>query len=106
MTIHICPDCRRQFTDDDELDQQLAARVAAWKLYCEERGHQVRGGRVSEFVAAELLGMRQRTLGGKRKSGTGPQFTRISVNGSMYSYDLSELAAWEAMQQSGESWKV
>lgn len=104
MPVHNCPCCR--CLPDDDLDQQLAARVAAWKMYCEEHGHPIRGGRVAEIVAAELLGLKPKTLAGKRKSGNGPRVAHIPVNGSQYSYDLEELAAWESAQQSGESWKV
>lgn len=108
MTIHTCPQCRCRFTDDAELDAQLAARVAAWTAQCQERGWPVKQGRVSESVAAELLGMPKRTLAGWRISqpDRAPRHERIPVASSQYSYDLEELAAWKAMQQVGDSWKV
>ena len=106
MTLHTCPQCRCRFHDDDDLDRQLAAQIARWKVYCDEHGHPIRGGRVAEIVAAELLGIQPTTVAGRRKSGNGPRFAHIPLNGSRYSYDLEELAAWEAAQKSGESWKV
>ena len=106
MPFHTCPCCRYQFTDDDELDTQLAARVATWRDQCAVERWAVRAGRVSESVAAALLGMRPRLFASRRKSGSGPRVAVMPIDGSRYSYDLIELAAWEAMQQSGESWKV
>lgn len=106
MTLHTCPQCRCRFHDDDDLDRQLAAQVARWKVYCDEHGHPILDGRVSEVVAAELLQMRQRTLAGRRKSDNGPLVALMPVNGTQYSYDLLELAAWKFAQVSGDSWKT
>lgn len=108
MTLHTCPQCHCRFTGDEEKDAQLAARVAAWIEQCEERGWRIKQGRVSESVAAELLGMQKRTLAGWRINDPDrvPPYERTPVANSQYSYDLAELAAWKAGQQSGESWKV
>lgn len=106
MPVHMCPQCRCRFTEDEELDAQLASRITAWRDQCATQRWAVRAGRVSESVAADLLGMRPRLLANRRKSGSGPRVAVIPIDGSRYSYDLFELAAWEAMQQSGESWKV
>jgi hypothetical protein len=109
MPLHICPGCGHKFRDGDEdadRDQEIAAHVAAWTAQCEERGWLIRGGRISEKHAAELVGMPKRTLEGKRKQGKGPRYAVASVDGSTYSYDLTELAAWDVMRQVGESWKV
>lgn len=110
MTICTCPRCgnRHQCQGDNELDTQLAARVSAWTAKCEERGWPIVDGRVSESVAAELLVMPKRTLAGWRlkQLDRTPPHEHIPVVGSQYSYDLEELAAWKAGQQSGESWKV
>jgi hypothetical protein len=105
MQVHTCPDCRRQFTEDEEQDANLAARVAALEAECVDKGYPMRDGLVSEEHAAMLLGKKPKTLAGWRKhTGKGPMAYRLSVNGSWYSYSLTELAAWEAMQQLGESW--
>lgn len=104
MTLHKCPQCRCRFTDDDELDAQLSARVAAWEAECETRGWIVRSGRVSESVAAHLLGMRKRALANRRIHGAGPRATHMAVDHSQWSYELTELAAWYFAQHDGESW--
>lgn len=106
MPIHTCPRCQCQFDEDKERDAQLAARVAAWEVECTARGWPVHGGRVSEHVAAKLLGMTKRTLAARRLQGDGPRATHLPVNGSQWSYELTELAAWYVARQEGESWVV
>lgn len=106
MTIHTCPQCRCRFTEDEELDAQLTARMAAWEAECAARGWPVLGNRVSEYVAAKLLGMSKRTLASRRLQGDGPRATHLPVNGSQWSYELTELAAWYVARQKGESWTV
>lgn len=104
MITHKCPGCGFEFHDEDaELDRQIAERVAEWTAECAARGWPVRGGRVLEPVAAELLCMRKRVLAEQRIAGTGPRY--LHVNGSPLSYHLTELAAWETMQEKGDSWK-
>jgi hypothetical protein len=104
MKVHTCPCCRRQFTEDEEQDANLAARVAALEAECVDKGYPLRDGRVSEEHAAMLLGCANPTLRSYRRNRTGPRAYRLSVNGSRWSYRLVELAAWEAAQQEGESW--
>lgn len=104
MHTHTCPACRCHFTDDEERDVQLAARVAGLESECAYRGYPLASGRVSEADAAKLLGMAPRTLAGKRKAGSGPRAHHLPVSGSRWSYSLTELAAWEAAHQEGESW--
>lgn len=108
MPIHNCPYCRCGHDEDADRDQEIAARVAAWTAQCEDRRWPIRSGRVSEKHAAELVGMKKRTFEGKRKQGKGkgPRYAVAAVDGSTYSYDLTELAAWDVMRQVGESWKV
>lgn len=107
MTTCTCPRCgNRHRCADDELDAQIAARVAAWEAECADRGYPIASGRVSEEHAAKLLGMAPRTLAGKRKArpSAGPRAHHLPVYGSRWSYSLTELAAWEAAHQEGESW--
>lgn len=104
MQVHTCPDCGRQFDEDEERDGQLSARVAAWEADCADKGYPIASGRISEEHAAKLLGMAPTTLASKRKSGKGPRAYHLPVNGSRWSYSLTELAAWEAAHQEGESW--
>lgn len=106
MPIHNCPCCRCDYDDDADRAARIAELVAVWTAMCEERGWPIRGGRVSETAAAELVGEQKRTFEGKRKQGKGPRYTVGSVDSSRYSYDLAELAAWDVMRQYGESWKV
>lgn len=106
MKHHTCPACRCRFTDDEELDAQLVVRVAVWETECAARGWPMRGGRVSEHVAAKLLGMSKRALANRRLRGDGPRATHLPVNGSQWSYELAELAAWYVARQEGQSWKV
>jgi hypothetical protein len=52
-------------------------------------------GRVSELVAAALLGRSPGTLRNWRSAGDGPQFVRLGVNGgARVSYTLLALAEW------------
>jgi hypothetical protein len=103
MPIHNCPCCRCS-PEDGDLDAQLSSRAAAWEAECVANGWPIRGGRVSEIDAAKLLGMAPTTLAGKRKSHSGPRAYRLPVDGSRWSYNLAELAAWESAHQEGDSW--
>lgn len=103
MTAHTCPRCRFQFCDEDvDRDQEIAERVAAWTARCADQHLRIRGGYVTESVAAELLGI-GRALSKHRRAGTGPRYR--DVDGCPVSYHLTELAAWEAAHQEGNSWK-
>lgn len=96
-----CPTCGQLLPPPDD---PTAARVAEWEAICAERGYVVAAGRVSESVAAELLGLRKRQLAGYRLSDRGPRWTNLPVRGSQLSYALTELAAWVEYRQEGESW--
>lgn len=97
-----CPACGQLLPPPDD---PTAARVAKWEALCARRGFTIRAGRVAESVAAELLGMRRRAFAAMRKLGTGPAYFALSIDGSQYSYQLIELAAWEECQQIGDSWQ-
>lgn len=101
MTTHTCPRCRFEFHDEDA---ELDARVVTLEAECAAKGYPIASGRVSEENAAKLLGMAPRTLAGKRNArpSTGPRAHHLTVNGSRWSYSLTELAAWEAAHQEKE----
>jgi hypothetical protein len=106
MNYRVCPTCGRPCNeliapDDNDAD----ALTTEFKVTCAERGYVVRAGRVSESVAAELLGIRKLVLASRRKSGNGPRAFHIPIDGSRYSYELRELAAWQSSHDVGESWR-
>lgn len=94
MTLHTCPECGHRFREDAVFDQQVADLVAEWEQRCAARGHLMPGGRVSESVAAELLGQRKLYLAHLRKSGKGPPITHSPADRGHFSYDMRELAEW------------
>lgn len=102
MTTHTCPDCGCRFTEDEELDADRAARIAerveSFARDCERLGYPVEANRVTPRTAAKLVGMKEKTFNGWRKT-DGPQAERIPVNRSQYSYDLNVLAAWSVDQR-------
>jgi hypothetical protein len=79
----------------DELQQRIDAR-ARLLLEAAERAQMRLSGdrRVSESSASELLGFEPDTLAKLRQYGRGPVFHRLAVNGSRYSYSLTDLATW------------
>jgi hypothetical protein len=88
----------------DELQQRIDAR-ARLLLEAAERAQMRLSGdrRVSESSASELLGFEPDTLAKLRQYGRGPVFHRLAVNGSRYSYSLTDLAAWiESKRGSGD----
>lgn len=76
------------------IDEDSIARCAeAFAIYCRERGyHVLPDGRVSEGVAAELLGIAEGTLANWRYAGTAPKAIRMGSRGSRWSYRLLDLA--------------
>ena len=94
MTTHTCPDCGCRFREDAAFDRQVATLVAEWEQRCAARSHLMPGGRVSESVAAELLGQRKLHLAHLRTSGKGPPITRTPADRGHFSYDMHELAEW------------
>jgi hypothetical protein len=105
MNDRVCPTCGRPHPElTDPYDDSADALTAEFKMTCAERGYAIRAGRVSESVAAELLGIRKLVLAGRRRSGSGPRAFHMPIDGSRYSYELRELAAWQANHDVGETW--
>ncbi len=94
MPVHTCPECGHRFREDAAFDMQVAALVAEWEQRCAQRGHLMPGGRVSESVAAELLGQRKAWLSDLRNSSKGPPIIRAPAGRGHFSYDMGELAEW------------
>jgi len=103
MPVHDCPYCRCDHDEDAERVAQIAARVAEWKATCADKHLRIRGDYVTESVAAQLIGVRPSVLRKHRHDGNGPPY--LNLDGCPFSYRLTELAAWEAAHQEGESWK-
>jgi hypothetical protein len=106
MTDRICPTCGQPKpgpTSHDDIDASDAL-ILQFQQICVEHGYVVRAGRVSESVAAELLGMRKLLLANRRRSGNGPRAFHIPIDGSRYSYELRELAAWQSNHGIGDQW--
>lgn len=86
----------------DDLQQRIDARVRLLLEAVERAGMKISGDlRVSEASASELLGFEADTLRKLREYGRGPIFHRIPVNGSRYSYSLTDLAIWVESRRAG-----
>lgn len=85
-----CPTCG-QFVRAASADDV----AATWLQHCIAKGdHITPDGRVSEAVAAYLLGIAPGTLENKRRSRNGPPAVRMGIRGSRWSYRLVDLANW------------
>ena len=82
------------------MSQDIETRIEQTTLMlaasCREAGFVLSGDqRVSECVAAELLGISKGSLRNMRNTwGTAPKFYRTPVDGSRISYRISDLAEW------------
>jgi hypothetical protein len=106
MTDRICPTCGQPTpgpTSHDDIDP-ADALLREFKMTCVEKNYMVRAGRVSEKDATKLLGVGKRFLEGRRKSDDGPRVIYLPINGSRYSYELRELAAYAIAHGIGETY--
>ena len=92
--MHTCPECGHHFRDDAELDQLAGELVAEWEQHCAQRGHLMPQGRVSESVAAELIGQNKLWLANKRRADKGPPVIDLPANRGHFSYSMRALAEW------------
>ena len=97
MNLTRCPCCGQPLPDlvtIEELDP-VAPLIREYQETCERRSYVVRGGKVSEGVAAKLLDIPKRTLANLRTSDKGPEFSYFPIQGSRYAYTLRELADYQ-----------
>lgn len=102
MTIHICPNCQYKFRDSADLEQRVAELVAEWEQRCAQRGHMMPSGRVSESVAAELLGQRKLWIANLRNADKGPRIIYAPAGRGHFSYNMRDLAEWWLRRNSDE----
>ncbi|WP_140806419.1 hypothetical protein [Rhodanobacter glycinis] len=104
--INKCPCCGHRFADPDaapDLVEELTSQFAA---ICAQNDYAITDGRVSEVVAAALLGIRKKKLAMLRSVNNGPPYFNLPVDGSRYSYELKSLAKWKHFQKTGEEWDM
>jgi len=101
---HKCPCCGHRFADPDADPDPVEELAASFAAECARRDYVVTDGRVSECVAAALLGIRKKFLARLRSVNNGPPYFNLPVDGSRYSYELKSLAKWRHFQKTGEEW--
>lgn len=105
MNADICPTCG-QPTPEPVTPQDLdpaAYLLREYEQECDRNKYVVRGGKVSEGVAAKLLDIPKRNLANLRNSGKGPEFYYCPIEGSRYAYALCELADYQATKDEDNS---
>lgn len=87
----------------DSLESRIATTARLLLDACRSNNSFITGDhRVSEHLAAELIGLTPASLKNLRQEGKAPASYRVSAGGSRISYRLTDIARW--LEERREDW--